>query len=143
MSTPTSAPTPSTGLAPASAPSGAYTTYPRTVSPADDDLRRDVHSALAGRQELGPTYGEHFADALVERLNAHIQREVKRQLQRQSGESRGESRHLTSSQRLGLAIPSLIFLIPLVAIAGAFGSLTGVVIACVAVVAVNIAAGLF
>jgi len=141
MSTPTSTPTPSTSLAPASV---APITRPNTVAPADDDLRRDVHAALAGRQELGPAYDEHFADALVERLNVQIKREVERQLrQTQRRGLSGSQHHLTSAQRLGLAIPSLVFLIPLIAIGGGMEGLTGMILAFAAVVAINIAAGLF
>jgi VIT1/CCC1 family predicted Fe2+/Mn2+ transporter len=99
---------------------------------------------LAGRQELGPEYDAHFADMLVERLRVEVQREVERQLR--ASQRRGvnaSQRHLTAAQRLGLAIPSLVFLIPLIAIAGGMQGLTGMIIAVAAVVAINIAAGLF
>jgi len=140
MSTPTSAPTPSTSLTTASPGAAAR---PASPASANDDLRREVHAALVGRQELGPEYDPHFADALVERLNVEIQREVDRQLgASKTRVANTARRHLSPEQRLGLAIPSLIFLIPLIAIAGHFAGLTGMLIALAAVVALNIAADL-
>ncbi len=143
MSTPTSSPTPSSSLAPTET---ARPLPPTTIPPLNDELARDVHATLAGRREMGPEYDQHFADALVERLHTEIQREVERQMRAatRGRNAMASQRHFTSAQRLGLAITSLALLIPLVVVAGIFsGGLTGVAIACAAVVAVNLFARFF
>jgi hypothetical protein len=107
---------------------------PATTSHADlataADIKRDLQATLAARRELGPEYDEHFLNALVEKLTA-VQRA-------QQPSPQPPARHAPpTDQQLGLAICSLIFGIPLVAIAaGALGS-PGVVVAFVALLALN------
>lgn len=139
MTSPTSSPIPApTAVAPATPPP----TTPSRVA-ANDDLRREVLATLSGRQELGSAYDEHFAETLVERLNTQIQREVDRQVSQLKARGvRAPRRGLSPEQRLGLAIPSLVFLIPLIAIGGMQG-LPGMLIACATVAVVNIAAAFF
>ncbi len=95
---------------------------------------------MAARREMGPDYDDHFADILAERLTAQIQREVDRQV----GQAKKKrQRGLSPEQRLGLAIPSLIFLIPLAAIGADVAQATGLIIMCLLVLAINIFAGFF
>jgi uncharacterized membrane protein len=91
-----------------------------------DDIRRDLQASLEARRELGPEYDQHFLDALVEKLTRQTQ---------QTQVSTGKH----SDNSLALAICSLIFGIPIVAIAvGAAGSV-GLIVACVMIVGVNLA----
>jgi hypothetical protein len=86
-----------------------------------DDLQRDVHAALEARHELGPAYDEHFAKQLTERMMAQVRREM---AQTPRPAAPRVSNKLDRSQRTAVAICSLIFAIPLIAIgAGILGPL--------------------
>lgn len=76
-----------------------------------DDLKRDVQATLEARRELGPGYDDHFIQQLTERMMTQVRQEMARTPQRPAPRSK-----LDSSQRTGVAICSLIFGIPLVAI---------------------------
>ena len=80
----------------------------------------------------------------MERLNTQIQREVERQVSQLKARGiRAPRRGLSPEQRLGLAIPSLVLLIPLISIADAMSGVAGLVIVCAAVAAINVAAAFF
>ncbi len=96
-----------------------------------DDLKRDLQATLAARREIGTDYDEHFLDALVEKLTAHVQDQVKRATPR-------AARRPSHDQRLGLAICSLIFGIPLVAIGTSLG-MGGFLIVCLMILGINVA----
>jgi hypothetical protein len=94
------------------------------------DIKRDLQATLAARRELGPDYDEHFLNALVEKLAA-VQ-------QVQQPKPQPPAKHAPpTDQQLGLAICSLIFGIPLVAIAADSLGSPGVVVAFVALLALN------
>jgi hypothetical protein len=76
-----------------------------------DDLQRDVQATLEARRELGPAYDDHFIQQLTERMLAQVRQEMARTPQRPASRSK-----LSSNQRTGIAICSLIFGIPLIAI---------------------------
>lgn len=85
----------------------------------NEDIRRDLQATLAARRELGTEYDEHFLDALVEKLTAKVRQEVTNAPRPAQPSSR-----LSRDQRTGLAICSLIFAIPIIAITiGAGGGL--------------------
>ncbi|HLY31258.1 MAG TPA: hypothetical protein VKQ36_09525 [Ktedonobacterales bacterium] len=113
-----------------------------SASTGGSDLSREIQALMAARREMGPDYDEHFADVLAERLSAQVQREVTRQI----GSSKNRSmqqRGFSPEQRLGLAITSIIFLIPLVAIAGGMQGLTGIFLVCGLVLLINLLARFF
>jgi hypothetical protein len=81
-----------------------------------DDLKRDVQATLEARRELGPAYDDHFIQQLTERMMTQVRQEMAQTPQRAAPRSK-----LDASQRTGVAICSLIFGIPLIAIAGSQG----------------------
>lgn len=106
-----------------------------TLQANRSDIKREIQATLAARRELGTEYDEHFLDALVEKIT------------RQSPPQRAQpsrppqrSNALDSGQRLSLAICSLIFGIPLVAIGGGIGNLVGLIVVCFAILGINFAA---
>ena len=81
-----------------------------------EDLQHDVQATLEARRDLGPAYDDHFIQQLTERMMAQVRQEMVRTPQPAAPRSK-----LDASQRTGLAICSLIFAIPLIAIAAASG----------------------
>jgi hypothetical protein len=101
-----------------------------------DEVKRELQATLAARRELGPEYDEHFIQALTEKIMA----QVGDQIARTPAPAPPLPRGLAADQRLALAICSLIFLIPLIGVAGhVFGAL-GVATAFAAVVLINLMA---
>ena len=101
----------------------------QTARATHDDIRRDLQASLEARRELGPEYDQHFLDALVEKLTQQVQQTQQTQV--------STGKH--SDNSLALAICSLIFGIPIVAIAGGEANLTGIIVACAMIVGVNLA----
>ena len=102
---------------------------PTTID--SDNLARDLQAALAAREELGPAYDEHIAQALADKIVAQVRREL-------ADAPKPTPRGLSRDQRTGLAICSLIFLIPLVAILGGMFGSWGAAGAIAAVLALNL-----
>lgn len=102
---------------------------PQAARAAQEDIRRDLQASLDARRELGPSYDDQFLDALVERLTRQVQQTQQQQVVK--------NEH--SDHALALAICSLIFGIPIVAIAVSSQGLPGLIIAAAMIVAVNIA----
>lgn len=96
-----------------------------------NDVRRDLEATLAARRDLGPEYDEHFIDTLTERLVQRARQEVQRTPAPHEG--------LTPEMRVAVAICSLIFGIPLVAIAAGVSGVA-LVIVCLMILGVNFAA---
>lgn len=81
------------------------------TDPNSTDLKREIQATLAARRELGPDFDDHFLDRLVEQIKGNSKAPVPAQ------PPGPPSPHaLSSEQRTGIAICSLIFGIPLVAI---------------------------
>ncbi|HEU5439505.1 MAG TPA: hypothetical protein VFU88_09465 [Ktedonobacterales bacterium] len=99
-----------------------------------DEVKRELQATLAARRELGPEYDEHFIQALTEKIMA----QVRDQIARTPAPAPPRPRGLAADQRLALAICSLIFLIPLVAIAGGMFGPGGMLTAFGAVVLINL-----
>lgn len=88
------------------------------TDPNSTDLKREIQATLAARRELGPDFDEHFLDRLVEQIKGDSKAPVPTQ------PPGPPSPHaLSSDQRTGIAICSLIFGIPIVAITGSYGLL--------------------
>ena len=101
---------------------------PRT---SPDDLKRDLQATLAARRELGPEYDEHFIDALVAKLTTQVQEQVKKAAPR-------PVQRPSHDQRMALAICSLLFGIPLVAIGTSLGA-AGFIAVCLMIFGINVA----
>jgi hypothetical protein len=99
------------------------------------EVKREIQATLAARRELGSEYDDQFLNALVEKLSqpGPAQRAQPPRLPQRSNS-------LDAGQRLSLAICSLIFAIPLVAIAGGIGDLVGIIVVCFAILGINFAA---
>ncbi len=97
-----------------------------------NDIRHDVEATLAARRDLGPEYDDHFIDTLTERLVQRARLEVQRAPAPHEG--------LTPEMRVAVAICSLIFGIPLVAIATGIAGAPGLIIICLMILGVNFAA---
>jgi len=106
--------------------------------PNSDEVKRELQATLAARRELGPEYDEHFIQALTEKILAQVQEQVARTPAPAPPRQRG----LAADQRLALAICSLIFLIPLIAIAGGMFGAFGMIAAFTAVAFINLLARL-
>lgn len=113
------------------APQTAQTSTSYAAQAAQEDIRRDLQASLEARRELGPEYDQHFLDALVEKLT--------RQVQVQQPAQPPESSDAHSGESLALAICSMIFGIPIVAIAGGEAQLVGIIVACAMILGVNLA----
>jgi hypothetical protein len=81
-----------------------------------DDLQRDVQATLEARRELGSGYDDHFVQQLTERMMAQVRQEMARIPRPAAPRSK-----LDAGQRTAVAICSLIFGIPIIAIAGGYG----------------------
>jgi hypothetical protein len=99
------------------------------MTPAQsDDINRELQATLQARRELGTTaYDEHFIEALVEKLRAEAR----------AAQPQHRDVGPPSDQRLALAICSLIFGIPLIAIVHA--DLIGLILVCVTLLGINAA----
>ena len=106
-----------------------------SLQPVDkNDLMQELQATLAARRELGPEYDEQFIERLATRLTAQVREEVaKAPKPRPSG--------FSPEQRIPIAICSLIFGIPLVAIASDAG-IGGVIAAFATLILINVAAGI-
>ena len=106
------------------------------MSPQPDtqELKRELQATLSARRELGPEYDDQFIERLVEKLTAQVRREV-------TQAPRPRALALSSEQRTAIAICSFIFGIPLVAIAGGEVGSIGLIVAFLALVLINLAAG--
>lgn len=81
------------------------------TDPSSADIKRELQATLAARRELGPDFDDHFLDRLVEQLKGSAQPPVPVKPAQPPAHN-----SLSSDQRTGIAICSLIFGIPLVAI---------------------------
>ncbi len=86
-------------------------------------MKRELEATLAARRELGPDYDPHLADAFVERVTVRLSAQLT-QLQRQVKQAHPREAP-SHDQRLGLAIVSIVMLIPLTGIVLGTGAGTG------------------
>jgi hypothetical protein len=103
------------------------------TQPDPQDLNHELQATLSARRELGPEYDDQFIARLSEQLTAQVRRDI-------ANAPRQHSSALSTEQRTAIAICSLIFGIPLVAIAGGVAGGIGLAVAFVALVLVNLAA---
>jgi len=89
-------------------------------------VRDELTAALAARRELGEELEPQLIDGFVERIERRLE---------QRAQPLAPSRD--RGNELALAIVSMLFAIPMLAIAGGTAGLLGVVAVCVALVLVN------
>lgn len=105
-------------------------TTPNTSRSATrQEIKHELQATLTARHELGPEYDEQFLDRLVEKLVAAQPRPV----------PPAKGTGARSDQRLALAICSLVFGIPLVAIGGGIMGPVGILVIAAMLVAINLA----
>jgi len=90
-------------------------------------VRDELTAALAARRELGEELEPQLIDGFVER--------IERRLEQRAAQPPAPSRD--RGNELALAIVSMLFAIPMLAIAGGTAGLLGVVAVCAALVLVN------
>jgi hypothetical protein len=113
----------------------------------DPDLRKDLDATVRARRELGDDYDSALVDSFLEKVEQRIDEAVDRRVRRQLAEqqmvtARGARRPKDTdswAERFGLAVISLVLAVPLSAIAGALGGMSGMVAAWVGIVGVNFA----
>ena len=92
--------------------------------------RDELRAALEARRELGPEYDDHVLDSFARELEKRFDERYGRQVTRRRSEHK--------DKELALAIVSLVFAIPALAIAGGIVGLAGIVAVSVAIVLVNL-----
>lgn len=103
---------------------------------APDPRHEELSAALSARKELGDEYDRAFVEGVVERLGKEIDERVDARLEEIGGRRKRPRRGGGGS---GLATLSLIFGIPITAIAGGEAHLAGIAVAWGGIVLVNLA----
>lgn len=96
-----------------------------------DEIERELRATLSARREVGPTYDDHLIEAFMQKLNQQV-------IVPPAPQPR-PSHAASAGQRMGLAIVSLVFLIPLTAIALSDGGSLAFGLICLVVLGINIA----
>ena len=118
-----------------------------TLDSRGADLGKDLDATVRARRELGEDYDSALVDSFLEKVEQRIDDAVDRRVRRHLAEqqmvaARGgrPSRSADSwAERFGFALVSLVLAIPLSAIGGAFGGMSGIVATWIGVVGVNAA----
>lgn len=109
---------------------------PRPQHPDERVQRDDIEAMLAVRQEQGGGIEPALVDSMARQVEAIVQRRYQAEVaQRINRPPKSDGR----GAQLGLAISSLVFGIPLTAIAMEAGGLLGLIVAWVGIVMVNVA----
>ncbi|WP_330458240.1 hypothetical protein OIB37_15850 [Streptomyces sp. NBC_00820] len=118
-----------------------------TTDPQHAELKKDLDATVRARRELGDDYDSALVDSFLEKVEQRIDDAVDRRVRRHLAEQRvttargvrAPNAADTWFERHGFALVSLIVAIPLSAIGGAFGGMSGVLAAWIGVVGVNVA----
>jgi hypothetical protein len=111
----------------------------------DTDLKKELDATLRARRELGEAYeaarGDACREMVAPRLDGTVERRVRRQLAEQQLAAARETRSPDGTdswgERFGFGIVSLVLAVPLSAIGGGIGGLSGLVTAWLGIVGVN------
>jgi hypothetical protein len=96
----------------------------------DDGLAKDLEAIVAARRELDEAYEPELVEAFLERVDQAVDKRVKAELKEIKNE--GFDKELVySTMALG---------IPITAVAGVFGDVSGIAVAWAGIVGVNLAA---
>ncbi|MFG3438168.1 hypothetical protein ACGF0J_13085 [Nonomuraea sp. NPDC047897] len=99
-------------------------------------LREDLQATLDAHRDLGPAYEAALVESFMARLDATIAARVQAELDAHPGAPRKP----TSGGMAPIALGSLALGVPLTAIAASHAGTTGLLIAWLAIIAVNVAA---
>jgi anti-sigma factor RsiW len=100
-----------------------------TTSMTPAEIRHDIEATFAARREMGPQYDEHFVAALAERLM--------RELHDAESRRRAAQRVPSATQRLILALASLMFGLPLIFIGAMAGHVVATALVLLTVLGIN------
>lgn len=111
----------------------------------DTDLKKELNATLQARRELGDEYESALVDSFLEKIDQRIDGAVERRVRRQVAEQQMtvardfRSPKATDSwgERFGFGIVSLVLAVPLSAIGGGVGHLSGLIVAWAGIVGVN------
>ena len=111
----------------------------------DTDLKKELDATLRARRELGEEYESALVDSFLEKVDQRIDGAVERRVRRQLAEQQLAAARETRSpdgtdswgERFGFGIVSLVLAVPLSAIGGGIGGLSGLVTAWLGIVGVN------
>ena len=92
--------------------------------------RDEAEAALAARRELGREFEPELVDAFVERIERRLDERLRQRLP--AKRDRGHE--------LAIMVVSIVFAIPMLAIAGGIAGLPGIVAVCTALVLINVLA---
>ncbi len=82
-----------------------------------DEIKREIHSTLAARQDLGAAYDEHLADVFMDKLGAKVAQELRQRPDLWPAPVAARSGPwLTTERRLKIALWSLLLCLVLVAL---------------------------
>ncbi len=111
----------------------------------DADLKKELDATLQARRELGEEYEsalvDSFLDKFEQRLDGAVDRRVRRQMaEQQMVVARGATSPRTSAGwggRFGFSVISLVFAVPLSAIAAVQAGLPGLLVTWAGIVGIN------
>jgi hypothetical protein len=101
---------------------------------------QEVHAALGARQQLGHEFDSAVADSFVDRVSEAIDARIDARLAGQGGSRDPASSHNDRTPMI-VALVSLGTGIPITAIAGGLGGVSGILITWIGIAAVNVAYG--
>ncbi|GAX53890.1 hypothetical protein [Streptomyces olivochromogenes] len=113
----------------------------------DAELKKELDATLHARRELGEEYESALVDSFLEKVEQRVDGAVDRRVRRQLAEqqmvvARGSRspQGATDSwgERFGFGIVSLVLAVPLSAIGGGVAQLSGLLVAWVGIVGVNV-----
>jgi hypothetical protein len=84
------------------------------------EAQQELEATLAARRELGPGHDDHLIEGFVQRLEREIDRRVDERIAERGPRKRGGS---------PLHPGNLALCIPIIAVAGGIGGLTGLIVA--------------
>jgi hypothetical protein len=112
----------------------------------DDELKRDLGATLAARKDLGDDYESALVDSFLAKVDARLDQQVEKRVRRELAEQtmehhrRSDRRSFRGRGRSGiLAYGSLVFAVPLSAIAAVNTGISGLLVTWVGIVGVNVA----
>ncbi|MCQ4080498.1 hypothetical protein NGB36_07755 [Streptomyces sp. RB6PN25] len=122
------------------------------MSAPDQELKKELDATLQARKELGPEYESELIDSFLATMEKRLDGQVERRIRRELTQARTSAARVgaparrprgrddgTRNRRFGLASVSLVFAIPLSAIAAVNAHLPGLLATWAGIVGVNIA----
>lgn len=122
------------------------------MSAPDQELKKELDATLQARKELGPEYESELIDSFLEKMEQRLDGQVERRVRRELAQAQTSAARVGAparrprgrddgnrNRRFGLASVSLIFAVPLSAIAAVNAHLPGLLVTWAGIVGVNVA----